>query len=108
VVNEVHRGDVVLVRLGHGTGGEMRKTRPCVVVSPDVLNQLPTLIVLPLTSGGHAYPFRIPCRFQGKSGYVVVDQVRTIDRNRAVKRLGRISPRTLSSVLDALGEMFAP
>jgi mRNA interferase MazF len=79
-----------------------------VVVSPDELSHLPTLIVLPMTSGGHAYPFRIPCRLQGKPGFVVVDQVRTIDRTRAVKRLGKLTPRTLSSVLDALREMFAP
>lgn len=109
MVKEVKRGDVVLIRLGHGSGSEIRKTRPCLVVSPDELNrQLPTLIVLPMTTGGHAYPFRIPCRFEGKSGFVVVDQVRTVDRTRAATRLGALSPRTMSTVLDALQQMFAP
>lgn len=104
----IGRGDVVLVRLGHGTGGEIRKTRPCVVVSPDELSDLPTLIVAPLTTGSHTYPFRIPCRLQGKRGHVVLDQIRTIDRTRAVKKLGKLSPRTLTQVLDSLREMFSP
>jgi mRNA interferase MazF len=99
---------VVLVSLGHGQGGEIRKTRPCLVVSPDVLNErLPTCIVAPMTSGGHAYPFRIPCRFAGTSGIVVLDQIRTVDRARITRTLGRLAPRTVTSVLDALQAMFA-
>lgn len=106
---EVRRGDVILVGLGHGRGGGIRKTRPCVVVSPDVLNEhLPTFIVAPMTTGGHAYPFRIPCRFEGKSGFVVLDQVRTVDRARVTRRLGRLSARTVESVLGALQAMFTP
>ena len=102
------RGDVILVSLGHGQGGEIRKTRPCVVVSPDVLNErMPTFIVAPMTSGGHAYPFRIACRFQGKSGFVVLDQVRTVDRARVTRRLGRLSPRTVETILNSLQAMFA-
>ena len=108
VAPAIKRGDVILVSLGHGQGGEIRKTRPCVVVSPDVLNErMPTFIVAPMTTGGHAYPFRISCRFEGKSGFVVLDQVRTVDRARVARRLGRLSPRTVESILHALQAMFA-
>lgn len=104
----VRRGDVILVSLARGQGGEIRKTRPCLVVSPDVLNEhLPTFIVAPMTTGGHAYPFRIPCRFEKKSGFVVLDQIRTVDRARVTRRLGRLSPPTVEAVLHALQEMFA-
>lgn len=105
---DVQRGDVLLVNLGHGHGGEIRKTRPCVVVSPDVLNKhMPTFIVAPMTTGGHAYPFRIPCRFEGKSGFVVLDQIRTVDRGRVSRKLGQLSPRAMESTLLALQAMFA-
>lgn len=106
---EVRRGDVVLVELNPTRGGEIQKTRPCLVVSPDELNDhIRTYIVAPLTTGGHPYPFRIPCRFQGKSGHVVLDQIRTVDHERLAKRLGQISPAVLEKVLDVLQEMFAP
>jgi mRNA interferase MazF len=79
------------------------------VVSPDELNDhLRTVIVAPLTSGGQAYPFRVPCRFSRRNGRVVVDQLRTVDRERLVRRLGHLSPPTLSGVLAVLQEMFAP
>jgi mRNA interferase MazF len=108
VTPAIKRGDVILVGLGHGQGGEIRKTRPCLVVSPDVLNErMPTFIVAPMTTGGHAYPFRIPCRFEGKSGFVVLDQLRTVDRARVARRLGRLSPRTVENVLHSLQAMFA-
>ena len=108
VTPAIQRGDVVLVSLGHGHGREIRKTRPCVVVSPDVLNDhLPTFIVAPMTTGGHAYPFRVPCRFEKKSGFVVLDQLRTVDRARVAKRLGHLPPRTVEAVLHALQAMFA-
>ena len=104
----VKRGDVVLVGLGHGQGGEIRKKRPCLVVSPDELNvHTRTYIVAPMTGGGHPYPCRVPCRFQGRSGHVVLDQIRTIDRDRLGRRLGRISARTLEKSLGVLQEMFA-
>ena len=103
------RGDVFLVDLNPTRGGEIRKTRPCVVVSPDELNaHLRTFIVAPLTTGGHAYPFRVPCRFRGKSGHVVLDQVRTVDRERLVRHMGRLAPATLGRALGVLQEMFAP
>lgn len=108
VAHAVARGDVILVSLGHGHGSEIRKTRPCVVISPDVLNErMPTFIVAPMTTGGHAYPFRIACRFEGKSGFVVLDQLRTVDGARVTRRLGRLTPRTMENVLHALQAMFA-
>lgn len=102
------RGDVFLIALDPTIGREIKKTRPCIVVSPDELNaHLATFLVAPLTTGGHAYPFRVSCRFQGKDGHVVLDQIRTIDRRRLVKRLGRIRPATMTRVLTTLQEMFA-
>ena len=105
----VRRGNVFLVSLNPARGGEIQKTRPCVVVSPDELNAyLRTFIVAPLTTGGHPYPFRVPCRFEGRAGYVVIDQIRTVDRERLARRLGKVSPSTLGRVLTILQEMFTP
>jgi mRNA interferase MazF len=103
------RGDVFLVSLNPTQGREIQKTRPCVIVSPDELNaHMGTFIVAPMTTGAHAYPFRVPCRFQGKDGHVVIDQLRTVDRHRLVKKLGSLKAQTMSSVLDVLQAMFAP
>ncbi len=103
------RGEVYLVELDPTRGSEIRKTRPCVVISPDELNHhLRTSIVAPMTTAGHPYPFRVACRFAGKRGHVVLDQVRTVDHERLKKRLGTLSPSTLADVLRILGEMFAP
>ena len=105
---EIRRGDVFLVDLNPTQGGEIHKIRPCVVVSPDELNaHLRTFIIAPLTTGGYSYPFRIPCRFEGKKGFVVLDQIRVVDIERLVKRLGRLAPATLRKVLAILQEMFA-
>ena len=102
------RGDVYLVQLNPTRGSEIRKTQPCVVVSPDELNaHLQTFIVAPLTIGGHSYPFRIPSRFAGKDGHVVLDQVRVVDRERLTKRLGALTEPTLRKVLGVLQQMFA-
>jgi mRNA interferase MazF len=101
------RGEVHLVRLDPTIGSEVRKTRPCLVVSPDELNEhLRTVIVAPMTTGGHAYPWRIPCRFQNRSGFVALDQLRTVDAERLVKRLGRLSRGKLTNALETLREMF--
>ncbi len=103
----VSRGEVHLVELDPTRGSEIRKTRPCLIVSPDELNHhLRTVIVAPMTTGGHAYPWRIPCRFQNRAGFVAIDQVRTVDRERLVGRIGRQRPRTLTSVLATLQETF--
>lgn len=102
------RGDVHLVRLDPTLGSKIRKTRPCLVISPDELNQhLRTVIVAPMTTGQHAYPWRIACRFQNRSGFVALDQLRTVDSERLVKRLGRLSIATTIEVLETLQEMFA-
>ena len=106
-VGSVVRGDVHLVRLDPTVGSEVRKTRPCLVVSPDELNAyLRTVIVAPMTTGGHAYPWRVACRFQNRSGFVALDQVRTVDGERLGKRLGRLSPGTTTTILETLQEMF--
>jgi mRNA interferase MazF len=103
----VRRGDVLLVELSPTRGREIRKTRPCVVVSPDELNaHLRTFIVAPLTTGGHPYPFRLPVRFGGKAGHLVLDQIRTIDRERIVRRLGALASGTLERALGVLRQMF--
>ena len=105
---EVSRGDIFLVALNPTRGSEIRKTRPCVVVSPNELNaHLRTFIVAPLTTGGHPYPFRVRCSFDGKAGYVVPDQLRAVDRDRLVKRLGSMPETTLNELLDVLQAMFA-
>jgi len=104
----MNRFDVYLVTLDPTLGSEIKKTRPCMIVSPDEANRhLSTVIVAPMTTKGHRYPTRVACTFQRKQGQVVLDQLRTVDKVRLVKRLGRISPSVQSTVLVALGEMFA-
>ena len=104
----VRRGDVFLVELNPTRGRELRKTRPCVVVSPDELNaHMGTFIVAPLTSGGHPYPFRVACRFGGKNGHVILDQIRTVDDERLGKRLGTLTAVTMAKILAVLQAMFA-
>lgn len=104
----VARFEVYLVRLDPTQGHEIQKTRPCVVISPDEMNQhIGTVIVAPMTTKGRLYPTRIPVRFQRKSGQVVLDQIRTVDKTRLVRRLGKISDRAAREVLTVLGEMFA-
>ncbi|MBI5317442.1 MAG: type II toxin-antitoxin system PemK/MazF family toxin [Nitrospirae bacterium] len=103
------RGDVYLIELDPTRGSEIRKTRPCLVISPDELNQhLRTVIVAPMTTGGQAYPWRVRCRFRDRAGFVAMDQLRTVDSERLSRRLGRIAPGTLAAVLAVLQEMFTP
>ena len=102
------RGDVYLCNLGPTIGTEIRKTRPAVVISPDELNQhWPSCLVAPLTTGSRQYPFRVACRFEGVNGHVVLDQMRTVDTTRLVRRLGRLSEATTAKVLATAREMFA-
>jgi mRNA interferase MazF len=106
---EVRRFDVVLVGLDPTRGQEIQKTRPCLVVSPDEMNShISTVIVAPMTTKGRSYPTRIACTFQGKKGQIVLDQIRTVDKSRLVRKLGRIAPSTGDKVLVTLREMFAP
>ncbi len=104
----VKRGEVWLAALDPTLGSEIQKTRPCLIVSPDEMNaHLRTMTVVPLTSGSRPAPFRIAVTFQGKSGLLLPDQMRTLDRARLVKRLGRIDAATLRQTLSVLREMFA-
>lgn len=102
------RFDVVLVQLDPTRGSEIRKTRPCVVVSPDEMNgALRTFIVAPMTTKGRNYPWRVPVTFAGKSGHVVTDQLRTIDGERILRRLGSLDASITQRLLETLQEMFA-
>jgi mRNA interferase MazF len=103
-----NRFDVYLVNLDPTVGSEIRKTRPCVVVSPDEMNRnIATVIIAPMTSAGQPYPTRIACRFQDKDGQVVLDQIRTVDKSRLVRHLGSLSEEEQEAILVGLAEMFA-
>ncbi len=102
------RFEVYLVNLDPTIGREIKKTRPCLVISPDEMNRhIGTVIVAPMTTKGRDYPTRVKCRFQGKDGQIVFDQIRTVDKARLVKRLGTISAQTQKQTLSILAEMFA-
>jgi len=104
----VKRFDVHLVNLDPTVGSEIQKTRPCVVVSPEEMNRyIATVIIAPMTTKGRSYPTRVPCRFQGKDGQIVLDQLRTVDKARLVKRLGRLRAQEQKGALAVLAEMFA-
>ncbi len=103
----INRFEVYLVNLDPTVGHEIKKMRPCLVISPDEMNHhIRTVIVAPMTTQGRSYPTRIPCRFKGKSGWIVLDQLRTVDSARLIKKWGRISQKTGSEVLTVLQEMF--
>jgi mRNA interferase MazF len=103
------RFDVYVVPLDPTVGAEMRKTRPCVIISPDDMNDhLRTVIVTPLTSTLTEFRMRVRCDFQGVSGEIALDHVRTVDKRRLRKRLGRLDPQAQSALLRGLAAMFAP
>lgn len=103
----IKRFDVFLVNLDPSVGSEIQKTRPCVVVSPDESNRhIATVIIAPMTTRGTTYPTRVPCKFQGKEGQIVLDQIRTVDKVRLPRRLSRLSPTEQKQVLAVLAEMF--
>jgi len=105
----VKRGEIWLVNLDTTVGSEIRKSRPCVIVSPPELNRyLRTVIVAPMTSKGFAAPFRVPVTHAGTKGLIVLDQLRAVDKMRLAKRLGTVSGRTLGTVVTKLQEVFAP
>lgn len=102
------RGDVYLIDASPVRGREIRKARPWLVVSPDELNDhLDTLIVAPMTSGGHAYSWRVGCRFRRRDGFVVIEEIRAVDRSRLARRLGALDAGTVRESLRVLREMFA-
>ena len=105
----VERFEVYLINLDPTVGREIKKTRPCLIVSPDEMNKyLSTVIIAPMTTKGKAYPMRVNCKFQGKEGMIVLDQIRSVDKSRLVKRLGTISAGTQTAVLNVLAALFAP
>ena len=105
----VRRFDVALVHLDPTRGSEVQKTRPCVIISPDELNQaLRTVIVAPMTTGGRAYPWRVPVSFARRTGHIALDQLRTVDEGRLLKLLGRIDAGTAERTLEVLADLFAP
>ena len=102
------RFEVWLVNLDPTVGSEIKKTRPCLIISPNEMNQhIATVIVAPMTTKGRPYPTRANCRFEDKDGQIILDQIRTIDNHRLVKKLGKIDSSTQKEVLAVLMEMFA-
>ncbi|MDP1697793.1 MAG: type II toxin-antitoxin system PemK/MazF family toxin [Xanthomonadaceae bacterium] len=105
----IKAGDIWLAQLDPTVGSENQKTRPCVVISPDEMNaHLRTVIVAPMTTGSHPAAFRVSLTFQGKQGLIVLDQIRTLDRVRLIKRVGALRAPTLAATLRCLLSMFAP
>jgi len=105
----INRFEVFLVNLDPTVGHEIKKTRPCLIISPNEMNHyISTVIVAPMTSKGRNYPTRIACSFQSKKGQIVLDQIRTVDKRRLVKKLGVISKNTQSKTLNLLQELFSP
>jgi mRNA interferase MazF len=104
----IKRFDVYLVILDPIVGSEIQKTRPCVIISPDEMNRhIAAVIVAPMTTKGRSYPTRVACAFQGKEGQVVLDQIRTIDKSRLARKLGRLKKEVQQEVLSVLIEMLS-
>lgn len=104
----VKRFEVYLVRLDPTFGSEIQKTRPCAIVSPDEMNRhIQTVIVAPMTTKGKKYPTRVDCEFDGRQGQIVLDQIRTVDKTRLVKKLGKLAEETQEEALNVLAEMFS-
>ncbi len=104
----IRRGEIWFVKLDPTVGSEIRKTRPCVIVSPNEIHDyLRTAIIAPLTSKGFSAPYRIPVRHEGRDGIILLDQIRAIDKSRLTKRVGTLAPTTLSAVLSVLTELFS-
>ena len=102
------RFDVYLINLDPTAGSEIRKTRPCLIISPDEMNRhIKTVIVAPMTTAGRKYPTRVSCAFQRKKGQIVLDQIRTIDKSRLVKKLGSIDGETQLEVISVLQKLFS-
>ncbi len=107
VNKDVQRFEIWLVQLDPTRGSEIRKTRPCVVISPDEMSALKTAIVAPMSSKGFAYPTRIPSTFQGKKGLILLDQMRAVDKSRFIQKLGAISQSAQIKIISCLLELFA-
>lgn len=103
----VKQFEIYLINLDPTTGSEIKKTRPCVIISPNEMHRLNTVIIAPMTSTCKIYPTRVPVSFEKKQGYIVLDQIRTVDKSRLVRLLGNIERTTAHQVLEILQEMFA-
>ena len=104
----IKRFDVYLMNLDPTIGSEIRKTRTCLVISPDEMNRhIKTVIVAPMTSAGTDYPSRVPCNFRKKQGQIVLDQIRTLDKSRLIKKLGSIDSKAQLEVIATLQRLFA-
>lgn len=103
----IHRFDIWLVQLDPTQGSEIQKTRPCVVISPDEMSALKTVIVAPMTSKGFRFPTRIPCDFQDKNGLILLDQIRAVDKSRLIQRIGIITKNVQLEIINCLQELFA-
>ena len=104
----IRRFEVYLINLDPTIGKEIKKTRPCLIISPDDMNKyISTIIIAPMTTKGRNYPTRIPCQFDGKDGQIVLDQIRTVDKIRIIRKLGKINTSTQKEVLTALTELFS-
>src|SRR3989339_1814078 len=102
------RFDVYYVNLDPTIGGEIKKTRPCIIISPNEMNyNISTVIIAPLTSRLRNYPTRVPCKVEGKQGQIVLDQIRTVDKIRLIKRIGTLNILTRTKILNVLKEMFS-
>lgn len=105
---EIKRFDICLVNLDPTIGSEIKKTRPCLIISPDEMNRhIRTVIVAPMTTAGKNYPTRVDCKFKNKNGQIVLDQIRTIDKLRIIKNLGSIGADTQLKVITVLQRLFA-
>jgi len=104
----INRFEVYLVNLDPTLGSENQKTRPCLIISPDEINHhIATVIIAPMTTKGRDFPSRVKCTFEGKDGQIVLDQIRTVDKIRLVKKVGKISDDAQKEVLTILMEMFS-
>jgi mRNA interferase MazF len=104
----VKRFDIFLVNLDPTIGREIQKTRPCLIISPNEMNRnIRTVITAPMTTNGRSYPTRVACKFQGKDGQIVLDQIRTVDKSRLVRKLGQLKEETSVEVLETLAQLFS-
>jgi len=104
----VNRFDVYLINLDPTIGSEIQKTRPCLVISPDEMNRnIRTVIIAPMTSAQKDYPTRVTCTFRKKQGQIVLDQIRTVDKERLIKKLGTIDPKAQLDTISILQRLFA-
>lgn len=102
------RFDIYYINLDPTIGSKIKKTRPCVIISPDEMNyNISTVIIAPLTSKLRNYPTRVPCKVEGKQGQIVLDQIRTVDKTRLIKKINTLNKITQAKVLNVLKEMFS-